>query len=320
MEAKPVDLDTFIVATYCLVDETMDELLPDGQRLRKRGPEPLFLDDKEVLTVEVVGEFLGLDTDEGLFRYFRRHYSEWFPGLGKVHRTTFVRQAANLWKVKRLLWRYLLREKIYFDPMISIIDSFPVPTCRFARAYRCRRLKEVSAHGHDSSSGKKGKAGLFFGLKAHVRVCWPGVVVEAELAAANHHDLSLAEEILGATTTTTTTTERGGWVLGDRNYHSPNLSEALLDPPRGLELVAPHKSSNKERHPWPRWLVNKRRRIETVFSQFVERFNAKKVWARDRWHLTSRFVRKILSHTIAVYFSQQAGLSSPLRFSELVID
>jgi hypothetical protein len=311
-----VDLDTFIVATYCLVDEAMDNEAMGGgkERLRQRGPNPT-LDDREVLTIEIVGEFLGMDTDEGLFGYFRRHYAEWFPALRKVHRTTFARQTANLWKVKRLLWRHFLKEKVSFDPAISIVDSFAMPACRFARAYRCRRLREVSAYGHDSSSGKKGKAGLFFGLKAHVRVCWPGVIVEAELAAANHHDLSVAEEILEETHHQ----EGGGWVLGDRNYHGPNLKEALLDS-RGIELVAPHKSSKNEQHPWPRWLVQKRRRIETVFSQLVERFNAKKVWARDRWHLSSRFMRKILSYTVAVYFSQQGGLTSPLRFSELVID
>jgi len=50
-----VDLDTFIVATYCLVDEAMDELLPNGERLRQRGPDPLLLDDGEVLTIEVGG-------------------------------------------------------------------------------------------------------------------------------------------------------------------------------------------------------------------------------------------------------------------------
>ncbi len=312
-----MDLDTFIVATYCLVDEAiMDDESLGGKEggPRQRGPNPA-LDDREVLTIEIVGEFLGIDTDEGLFGYFRRHYAEWFPALRKVHRTTFARQTANLWKVKRLLWRHLLEEKVRFDARISIVDSFAVPVCRFARAYRCRRLREVSAYGHDSSSGKKGKAGLFFGLKAHVRVCWPGVIVEAELAAANHHDLSVAVEVLE----THHQRGEGGWILGDRNYHSPNLKEALLNS-RELELVAPHKSSKNEQHPWPRWLVNKRRRIETVFGQLVERINAKKVWARDRWHLTSRFMRKILSHTVAVYFSQQAGLSSPLRFSELVID
>ncbi len=118
-----MDLDTFIVATYCLVDEAMDEeALGAKGRLRERGPNPT-LDDREVLTIELVGEFLGIDTDEGLFRYFRRHYAEWFPALRGVHRTTFVRQTANLWKVKQLLWRHLLNEKIRFDPTISIIDS-----------------------------------------------------------------------------------------------------------------------------------------------------------------------------------------------------
>jgi hypothetical protein len=65
--------------------------------------------------------------------------------------------------------------------------------------------------------------------------------------------------------------------------------------------------------------VQKRRRIETVISQMTERYRAKRVWARDRWHLTSRWLRKVLSHTMAVYFCQQVGLS-PLRFAELITD
>ncbi len=59
-----MDLATFIVAVYCLIDEAMDESLGD-RRLRERGPDPLFLDDKEVLTIEVVGEFLGIETPTG---------------------------------------------------------------------------------------------------------------------------------------------------------------------------------------------------------------------------------------------------------------
>src|ERR671910_503577 len=61
------------------------------------------LSDAEVLTIEVVGEFLGIDTDKGIYCYFRRHYGEWFPALKGVHRTTFCRQAANLWVVKEML-------------------------------------------------------------------------------------------------------------------------------------------------------------------------------------------------------------------------
>jgi hypothetical protein len=37
-----------------------------------------------------------------------------------------------------------------------------------------------------------------------------------------------------------------------------------------------------------RRLVQARRRIETVIGQLVERYHAKRVWARDAWHLWSR--------------------------------
>jgi hypothetical protein len=98
------------------------------------------------LTIEVVGEFLGIDTDKGLYEFFRRHYLEWFPALGQIHRTTFVRQAADLWAVKARLWCHLL-EQLEFDPELSIVDSFPVLVCRFARAYRTSRQHARSVHG-----------------------------------------------------------------------------------------------------------------------------------------------------------------------------
>jgi hypothetical protein len=292
-----VDLNTFIVAVFCVVDDW----LTTQKKLRQRGPGP-ELADSEVLTMEIVGEFLGIDTDEGIYTYFRRHYAKWFPVLRGVHRTTFTRQAANLWVVKKMLWKHLL-SRIRFDPEVSLIDSCPVPVCHFARAYRCRRLAEQSAFGFDEMTKQ-----TFYGLRAHLRVCWPGVIVDVELAPANAHDLHLAEELLEDTK---------GWALGDRNYWSAELTERLGD--EGLCLLAPYKSRKKEKERWPRWLMQKRRRIETVISQLVKRYNAKKVWARDRWHLTSRFLRKVLSHTMAVYFCQQVGLS-PLRFAQLLTD
>ncbi len=294
-----MDLNTFIVAVFCVVD---DWLVAHKMKLRQRGPSP-ELADSEVLTMEIVGEFLGIDTEKGLYAYFRRYYAEWFPALGEVHRTTFCRQAANLWAVKQTLWKHLLG-RVRFDPEVSLIDSFPVPVCRFARAYRCRRLAEESAFGFDEMTKQ-----TFYGLRVHLRVCWPGVIVDVDLAPANAHELRLAEELLEGV--------EEGWALGDRNYWSPDLAERLGE--EGVSLLAPYKSKKKEKEPWPRWLTQKRRRVETVISQMTERFRAKKVWARDRWHLTSRWLRKVLSHTMAVYFCQQVGLS-PLRFAELLTD
>mgnify|MGYP000333046426 CR=1 FL=1 len=293
-----MDFSTFLIAVYCIIDDWLKEQPP----LRQRGPRPT-LSDSEVLTMEVVGEFLGIDTDKGLYAFFRRHYLDWFPGLGQIHRTTFVRQAANLWAVKARLWRYLL-DQLEFDPQLSIVDSFPVSVCRFARAYRCRRLAEMSAYGYDEMAKQ-----TFYGLRAHLRVCWPGVIVGFSLPPANQHDLEVAEtDLLDGVQ---------GWVLGDRNYWSPQRAEFLKR--QGVHLVAPYKSAKREKHPWPRWLVWIRRRIETVIGQLVERYHAKKVWARDAWHLWSRWLRKVVSHTMAALLCQQAGLP-PLRFSELLIN
>ena len=51
--------------------------------------------------MEIVGEMLGHDGDKAIWDYFRRHWAAWFPGLGD--RSTFVRPAANLWRIKPLL-------------------------------------------------------------------------------------------------------------------------------------------------------------------------------------------------------------------------
>ena len=133
-----MELTTFLVRVFCLIDDWLA-----GQQLRQRGPQPI-LADSEVLTIECVGEFLGIDTDKGLYEHFRRHWAEWFPGLRRVHRTTFLRQAAKLWAVKAQLRQQLLGQ-VSYDPAISIVDSVAVPICRFARASRCRRLRELAA-------------------------------------------------------------------------------------------------------------------------------------------------------------------------------
>jgi len=289
-----MDITTFMIAVYCLIEDHLA-----GQRLRKRGPQPT-LRDSEVLTIEVVGEFLGIDTESNLFTHFRRHYADWFPGLRKITRTAFTRQAANLWKVKQELWQ-TVAQTIPHDPYISIVDSFPVPVCRFARAPRCRSFGEVAAFGHDEVARQ-----TYYGLRAHVRLAWPGVLVDCALAPANIHDTEGAEEVLQGVT---------GFVLADRNYWKPELSQRLQN--YGLYLLAPYKSARRQKQPWPRFLTHMRYRIETVFGQLVERFHAKRIWARDLWHLTSRWMRKFLSHTLAVYFCALADISF-LSFAKLV--
>jgi hypothetical protein len=285
-----MDLETFIIAVFCLVDDFVRDLC-HGRRLRQRGPAPI-LADSEVLTVEITGEFLGLDTDQALHAYFRRHFGHLFPGLRMVHRTTFLRQAANLWAVKHALWQHLTTGTRH-DAALVLIDSLPVPVCRFARAHRCRSFRGLAAFGYDPLAHQ-----TYYGLRLHLRVTWPGVITAAVLAPANDADRAVAPQLLAGLT---------GWALGDGGYWSPSLRAELA--PAGLNLIAPPRTKPGAVR-WPAWLVQMRRRIETVLSQLVERYHAKRVRARDEWHLIARWLRKLASHTVAVLLCQRAGVAA----------
>src|SRR3954467_6522463 len=215
-----MDLETLIVAAFRLVDDLVRDLCREC-RLRQRGPAPV-LADSEVLTVEIVGEVLGLDTDQGLHAYFRRHFGHLFPGLRTVHRTTFARQAANLWAVKLALWRWLAAMAGH-APAVTLIDSMPVPVCRFARAHRCRSLRDLSAFGYDPVAHQ-----TYYGLRLHLLVAWPGVITEATLAPANEAAGAAAPQLLAGL---------AGGALGDRGYWSRSLRAELV--PGGLDLLAP---------------------------------------------------------------------------------
>lgn len=294
-----MDLDTFIIAVFCLIDDTLTQIQA-GKPIRCRGPAPV-LADSEVLTMELVGEFLGLDQDKAIYCYFRRHYGHFFPAILKVHRTTFVRQAANLWFYKQRLWQDLAAHTPH-DPNLSLVDSFPIPVCQFARAYRCHRFLGEAAYGYDELCRQ-----TFYGFRCHVRLSFPGLITSFSLAPGNAHELAVLPELL---------TGSQGIVVGDRNYWSPRVAKEL--DAQGISLEAPFRSAKRDPQPQrSRFLSRLRYRIDTVFGQLVERYHAKKVWARDTWHLCSRLLRKVLSHTVAVLLNVYSG-NPPLQLERLV--
>ena len=91
----------------------------NAQQLRQHGPMPR-LTDSEVITMEVVGEYLGLAQDSALFAYFRRHYAHFFPALRTLRRTSFIRQAANLWRFKERRWQQALA-RVPPEPTVAML-------------------------------------------------------------------------------------------------------------------------------------------------------------------------------------------------------
>ena len=217
-----MNLDDFIITAFCTIDDTFKQLFPT-QRLRQRGPAPK-LADSETITMEIVGEYLSMNQDKAICDYFRRHYSHFFPAIATICRTTFVRQAANLWRVKEMIWQRLL-DRIPHDPSLKLIDSFAVPACQFARAYRCVRFKGDASFGYDTVSRQ-----TFYGFRLHALVAFPGVIVSFGIVPANVHETQVVAELVNG---------REGILLGDRNYWSPLLKEELGS--KGLNLQAQFK-------------------------------------------------------------------------------
>jgi hypothetical protein len=285
---------------FCLIDDELQALpLP---RLRTRGRQTTTLTDAEVITLELVGEFWGLDTDKAIYRHFRDYHAAEFPALPTVHRTTFARQAANLWAVKRMI-QDRLSARLGANQPVWLVDSLPIEACRFARATFCDRFTGEADYGYDHCVKR-----TFYGFRLHLRTTRDGVIVAFELAPARASDKAVLPE-LGP--------PAGTVGIGDRGYYAPKLAEELAE--GGVRFLTPylHKSRDPDPERSAR-LSAIRYRLETVNGQLADRYHVKRTWAKDRWHLESRITRKVLSHTAMVWVAVRNGLP-PLQFDRLML-
>ena len=115
----------FIISVYCLVADTM-QIIEKTYKFRSRGFPPK-LTDAEVITMEICGEFFKLHEDTEIYKYFKRHYFDFFPNL--PDRTNFVRQAANLWQVKLLIQMIITESS---DQHAMLCNRLTLCRCRFA--------------------------------------------------------------------------------------------------------------------------------------------------------------------------------------------
>lgn len=293
-----MDLETFIVTVYCEVDDFVKRHYP-VRHLRQRGPLPR-LSDSEVITMEIVGEYLGLNTEKAIYEYFDRHWKRFFPRL--PDRSNFVRQCANPWAVKRVL---LHRLQMQSTALVQIVDSMSLEACKFVRAKRARLFRGVAAYG-------KWFGQTIYGFKLHLKMSYVGMIKEFDLTGANAADIKVLPQLLEA--------DHDCWVLGDKGYRSKPLNQELLE---NQKIILHTPVRNNEKAPdlidsdLHKRLNGLRRLIETVNGQLEQHFHIKTIWARDLWHLISRIIRKILAHTYCVWLNLKLN-REPLHLKSLV--
>ena len=293
-------LSDFIILVFCIIDDELKNLKIG--KLRQRGFEP-DLSDSETITMEIVGEFLGIDTDKGIWRYFKTHWMHFFPNI--PCRTTFARHAANLWHVKQLLQESLSKILGGASDSLHIIDGLPMPVCSFGYAPRCKSFKGEAAHGYCAA-----KKEHYYGFKGHLTINSLGIISSSDIAAANIDERDVASSI---------TKLFQGILLGDKGYIRPSLKEEAAR--HNLTVITPTRVNMKQGL-WDlarTFFGNSRRLIETVISQRAVRLNIEKVRARDTWHLTSRWARKLLTHTAAAFMNHLIS-AEMLDFDSLLVN
>lgn len=92
----------FIISVFLIIEQFYSAIVI--QPLRSRGFPPA-LSDIEILTIQIVGEFLGLDSDKNIWFYFKHNWFEWFPKLGSY--PNFCKHCAKLWHVRQQIMSQL---------------------------------------------------------------------------------------------------------------------------------------------------------------------------------------------------------------------
>jgi len=283
-------LDDIIIKTYVLVDDFLKTL----PLLRKRGPSPQ-LTDAEVITMEIVGEFLGQGSDKGIYDYFRTHWSAWFPKIGC--RTAFTRQLANLWRITLQFQKQMVK-RISPDNDLFIFDGLPIPTCNPKRVKPRNPFHGIGGFGYCAAKDKK-----YFGFKGHVVVNQHGLILNFDFASANIDERNVLPELV---------TNYKGILIADKGLISSELTTLLAS--QNLTLQTSLRKNMNDTRPKSviYQMMSVRRIIETTFGQLTERFNIQSIRAKDLWHLGTKVARKVLAHTVAFFFAES------LRFDEIL--
>lgn len=293
-----MDITDFIITVFVTVDDFCIKFVQPRQ-LRTRGFLPK-LSDSEVITMEIVGEYLGFSRDKDIYKYFKRHWNHLFKEL--PDRSSFARQCANLWKVKHMFFKYLTQNQ---DKTMQILDSMPIEVCKFVRARHAKLFKDSANYG-------KWLKQTFFGYRLHLKINDRGLIQKFILAKASEHDIKFVEPLLES--------DKSCFVLGDKGYRSLPLHQKLWKD-KHIYLHTSLRRNDRKTSPLPketiRRLTGRRRLIETVSGQLEERFSMKKTFARDPWHLMNRVIRKIVSHCLCVLLNLKLN-RDPLKLESLV--
>ncbi len=183
----PIDLDTFLVALYTIVDDLYQQQAAPAKPVR-RGPRPT-VSDSEVLPLALCAQWWGR-SERAFVRYARAQWRTYFPRF--LSQSAYNRRCRDLAGVLVALVPAVARELCAARAAYQVLDTVAVPLLRRCRGCRRRLFGDEAALGWGGSDKD-----WYYGCKLLLAVLPRGGVTGFVLAPASTEDRWLADALLG---------------------------------------------------------------------------------------------------------------------------
>lgn len=272
-------------ANYERILEVLRKISTDRQLpVQRRRP---AMSDLEVISLGLTAEYLGIDSENDLFRKLPSCLAF------KIERTVYNRRKRRLLPYQDAI-RMKLAESFNEFEDIFIVDSMPLEICRIARSPRSRICKEelysMPAKGYCASQKM-----YYYGYKLHAVCSLQGVFQAIDLTPANVHDIHYLDDI-GLQLSDCT-------LLGDKGYLSSTVQLNLFES-ANIRLDTPKRVNQKAYRPQSGLFRKARKRIETLFSQMCDQFMVRRNYAKSFDGFRTRILTKITAMTIIQYINK----------------
>ncbi|MBA3791783.1 MAG: transposase, partial [Rubrobacter sp.] len=149
------------------------------------------LSDSEVLTLALLQQLRGLESERSFLRDTQRFFVHLFPGVARMRPSSLHRRVRRLRRFLEPLRRSVLPELVG-DPEVLLLDS------TLLEVLRPRQVAQSAGWGALSTGATWVRWGSFavYGVKLHLLCATNRVPVSYELTSANTADVLLVRELL----------------------------------------------------------------------------------------------------------------------------
>ena len=275
---------------YSIVYNILKNQVTKEGNFLKCGRRPKF-SDLDIITLSLVSEALGIDSENYLFGKLKKDFSNDFPNL--IHRSQYnIRRKKLFYKIDEV--RTVMAKEIIMKDTIYIVDSMPVEVCKISRASRSKICKEEFETSPDKGYCAAQKS-FYYGYKLHGLCSFNGVFTSFYMTKASVHDIHYLQDVKEQI--------KNSFLLGDKAYLSEEIQTDLFSSSR-IRLETPSRINQYYFKKQSFQIRKTRKRIETLFSQLCDQFMIRRNYAKSFYGLKTRILCKITALTILQFINK----------------